>query len=206
MSTLRVHARDLADALSNIAPHASSAGDAVVALTQLTLTATTRGLVVAATDRYTIAEQTVPYAGPGEVEGRVLLAAAGVRAVVKKLDGWSKGKPEPTIELDLAGRTLTTDSEVRLPGLQDCEFPLYDSLWPTEPSTIGHPTFALSPQHFLKYTRLRLHGKRTGTAAAPLRIQAGATPTRPLLITSIALANAEVDFRSLLMPVKLASP
>lgn len=204
-----VHARDLADALANVAPHAD-AGNEALALAHLGLTATHLGLTVTATDRYTLAEQTVPRAEdtePTVKAGRVMVHVGGVREMVKLLDGWSGGKPEPTVEVDLTAGSITTDREWVLAGDQSCTFPPYASLWPDGPCTTGHPAWAVSPALFARYTRLRLFGRRPGTKGYfdAVRIDAGPTPTSPMLVTSVALTEAGVDFRSLLMPVRMVS-
>ncbi len=90
-----------------------------------------------------------------------------------------------------------------LVGDQSLTFPRYEDLWPTTAGE-GHVTFGLSARHVAKYTRLRLHGKG-GHTLDNLRLDAGRTRSKPLLVTAVELTAAGVAFRSLLMPVSLTS-
>ena len=91
-------------------------------------------LVLAATDRYRLAERVVPWQPAGEVPSSALVIPAKTLAeAARSLGGASE------VQLALGGDTgfvgLNAGGRQSMTRLLDGDYPKYESLWPTEPGT-----------------------------------------------------------------------
>ena len=91
-------------------------------------------LVLAATDRYRLAERMVPWKPAGEVpSGALVIPARTLAEAAKSLGGASE------VELAMGGDSgfvgLTAGGRQTMTRLLDGEFPKFESLWPTDPLT-----------------------------------------------------------------------
>jgi DNA polymerase III subunit beta len=93
-------------------------------------------LVLAATDRYRLAERVVPWQPAGEVpSGALVIPARTLAEVAKSLGAASEvqlamGGDTGFVGLDAGGRQTMT-------RLLDGEFPKFETLWPTESGTVA---------------------------------------------------------------------
>jgi DNA polymerase-3 subunit beta len=93
-------------------------------------------LVLAATDRYRLAERVVPWQPAGEVpSGTLVIPARTLAEAAKSLGGASEvqlamGGDTGFVGLDAGGRQTMT-------RLLDGDFPKFESLWPTESGTLA---------------------------------------------------------------------
>lgn len=93
-------------------------------------------LVLAATDRYRLAERVVPWQPAGEVPtGTLVIPAKTIAEAAKSLGGATEvqlalGGDTGFVGLDAGGRQTMT-------RLLDGDFPKFESLWPGEPATVA---------------------------------------------------------------------
>lgn len=93
-------------------------------------------LVLAATDRYRLAERVVPWQPAGEVpSGVIVLPAKTLAEAAKSLGGASE------VALAMGGDTgfvgLTASGKQSMTRLLDGDFPKFESLWPAEATTVA---------------------------------------------------------------------
>lgn len=191
-------ALELADALSNVLPHCAKRDIGLPVLEHLQLTVVGSGqdavLTIAATDRYSLVEQTV--ACPGAEPGTLLLHNSEYPRLSRELRAWPG-----SVQVDLPGRCFRYAGLVLpLPalddGIRDSGFPRYASLWPTGRPRPGATTI-LDVELLRRYAHLKHHGK---AVLGYVRLECHA-PRKPIVVVPIALEDAGVAFRSMVMPI-----
>ena len=93
-------------------------------------------LVLAATDRYRLAERVLPWQAAGEVpSGALVIPARTLAEAAKSLGGASE------VQLAMGGDTgfvgLNAGGRQTMTRLLDGDFPKFESLWPTESGTVA---------------------------------------------------------------------
>lgn len=189
-----VKASALGAALLNVLPHAST-DKTVPVLNGLRLRVEGDTLTIDATDRYTLAEQTLALAGES-VDGAAIVPTSFVKEIVKACKPVGYARPDVTVSVD--GDRITVEhvsgslASVLLPG----SFPNAENLWPKDDVLVAVEVVGFSPANVAKFLKLHSDSMSLLKNAAAVFSFRGSRP-------ATVAVGALPDFRALVMPVKL---
>lgn len=199
INKVALSASKLADALANVLPHVAPRTERVAVLLPVRFEFTADAMRLVATDRFSLAWQTVPV-HPGPVFTALVDRddATEIMKMARKALGDIALTFDGTyVTAEAAGRTSPGHRSMPISRTfprADGEFPKYRTLIPAPGTGEATSTISFEPRQFVKFSKLYDNGRLVKRAALTLEMHG---PYKPTLVSAPEIEG----FGAVLMPV-----